>query len=237
LNTAAKWQAALARADDVEYMRLLEAENTQLARAVEALKQEKREIEEQLRPKLLELPELYAERLTSIDLERKLLAVEAVRPDIEQLPEDLPAVLQLIERMYPDRILFCDAARESARTARLNEASGGIGIAWRLLRAMALVLHDIYMEGAVDIARSFRDQSGFDLALGEGASTRNDIELMRSRFVEHAGTVVDVGAHTKYGNREPRLLRVHYAFCAHCVRIVVGHCGDHLETAGTRRVK
>lgn len=230
LDTATKWRAALSRADDIDYMQALESENVRL-------ESENRELKEQIQPQLAVLPELYAERLNAIDLERKLVALEAVRADIEQLPEDLPAVLQLIERLYPDRIFFSAVALESARTAKLNGWSGGVGIAWRLLRAMALTLHDLHLTGAADVMRRFQDQSGFELALGEGSATRRDSELMKSRVVEHDGGLLDVGAHVKYGSREPRLLRVHYGFCFHCGRIVIGHCGDHLTTAGTRRLR
>jgi hypothetical protein len=230
LDTATKWQAALARADDIAYVELLESENARLER-------ESRELKEQIQPQLAALPELYAERLNAIDLERKLAAVEAVRPDIDQLPEDLLAVLHLIQKLYPDRIIFSAAALESARVAKLNGWAGGVGVAWRLLRAMALTLHDLYIVGTADLARCFQDKSGFELALGEGSMTRRDGELMKSRLLEHDGTLLDVGAHAKYGNREPRLLRVHYGFCMRCVRIVVGHCGDHLTTAGTRRLR
>ncbi|HVZ33711.1 MAG TPA: hypothetical protein VG963_14870 [Polyangiaceae bacterium] len=230
LDTAAKWRVALARSSDVEYMQLLESENARL-------ESENRALEEHVQPQLATLPELYVERLNAIDLERKLMAVEAVRADIEQLPEDLTDVIRLIERLYPDRIVFCGGALESARVAKINQVSGGIGIAWRLLRALAVVLHDLYLGGAADVARRFQDRSGFELALGEGSSTRQDAELMRRRFVQHDGAVIDIGAHAKYGHREPRLLRVHYGFCVHCLRLVVGHCGDHLPTAGSRRRK
>jgi hypothetical protein len=229
LNTAAKWKSVLARTDDAEYVQQLEAENIRLEKDNAVLK-------DQITPKLLELPELHAARLATLDLERKLYAIERVRADFEELPTDLPGVIELIVRFYPDRIVFTPAAIKSAAVARLNEVSSGVGAAWRVLRAMALTLHDLYMMGDTDMARSFQDRSGFELAHGEGRATKQDAELMRARVVEHEGAFIDVGAHVKYGHREPRLLRVHYAFCIDCARIVVGHCGDHLTTAGTRRL-
>lgn len=229
LSTAAKWQAALTRADDVAYMQLLETENTRLETENQVLK-------DQIRPRLIELPELHLQRVVNLDLERKLDALEAVRCDIEQLPEDLPGVIQLVEQLYPDRILFCAAAIKSAKAARINEVSSGIGLAWRLLRAMALVLYDLYMEGSADISRQFHARSGFELAMGEGPATKQNAELMQRRVIEHDGSFLDIGAHAKCGNREPKLLRVHYGFCTRCARVIVGHCGDHLVTAGTRKL-
>jgi hypothetical protein len=48
---------------------------------------------------------------------------------------------------------------------------------------------------------------------------------------------IDVGvvAHIKFGSKAPRLLRIHFALDRDSQRVIVGHCGDHLDTAGTRR--
>jgi hypothetical protein len=39
----------------------------------------------------------------------------------------------------------------------------------------------------------------------------------------------------KYGNRAPKLLRVHYYPDRERRRIVIGHCGDHLENFSTAK--
>jgi hypothetical protein len=229
LSYAAKWKEALGRIDDVQYMQLLERENARIESESKALR-------EDIQPKLVELPDIVDLRLKCYSLESKLQALETIRVDIEELPEDLTGVMKLIERLYPDRILFSPTALKSATIARINQVSSGVGIAWKILRAMALQLHDLHREGAADISRRFQDCSGFELARGEGPATRQDSELMRTRMIEHDGVSIDTSAHIKYGQRQPKLLRVYYGFCGECSRLVIGHCGDHLTTAGTRRI-
>lgn len=229
LSHAAGWKDALGRIDDVHYMQLLEIEN-------ERIEKESKRLQENIQPLLVDLPEIIDLRQQIFALESKLHAVENSRVDIEELPEDLPGVMRLIERLYPDRMLFSPLATKSAEMAKINQVPSGVRITWKILRAMALILHDLYKEKATDIARRFQDRSGFELARGEGHATRQVAELMRTRTVEHGGTFIDTAAHVKYGEREPKLLRVYYGFCDDCERLVIGHCGDHQTTAGTRRI-
>lgn len=59
---------------------------------------------------------------------------------------------------------------------------------------------------------------------------------MKLKQDTYDGLPIDITAHVKCGdNRPPKLRRVYYYLHHDEKVLVVGHCGDHLDTAGTRR--
>ncbi len=159
--------------------------------------------------------------------------------DLATLPTDVGAVVDLILRAFPDRIALTARGRKSAEKASLNDAPAELGTLWKCLRAMAVTLHRLHFdsESDVDILNEFHDSTGFDVTLTEAKATKGDQKLMMLRRDVFQGEEIDITAHVKWGNKVPKLLRVHY-YPDH-VRdlLVIGHCGDHLDTAGTRRRK
>lgn len=208
-----------ARLDDHEYMAMLEADNT-------ALHQWRRKVQ----PRIANWPEMYEARRMAAELRTRIKLLETQRTDVEELPSNLLEVINLAERLYPDRLAFADTARKSAREASFQD----IHIAWRMLRSMALSLHGLY-ETSSNIPRDFCNLTGFGLALTESSATRADPELIRERLVNYGNRLLYAEGHVKYGNRAPHILRVHYVFPEGSPQIVISHVGDHLETAGTRR--
>jgi hypothetical protein len=222
----AAYDRLLARADDFDYIEELERENAILREKQARYERDILPLAEFARrtPKIEELQEEVAR------LRYQVEATARNRIDLRELPSDLVAVLDTIELFYCDRLVFAPEARRSAAETSFHD----LHAAWRVLRAMATTLHDLYTNGARDIERAFREQTGLELALTEGSETRKNPQLRRHRTVELGGRQFDISAHVKFGSRPPRQLRVHYAV-AHGV-ILVGHCGDHLPTAGTRRM-
>jgi hypothetical protein len=60
---------------------------------------------------------------------------------------------------------------------------------------------------------------------------------MAKRRFAHDGKEWDMTPHVKWGNSAPKCLRVYFAVDRDQKRLIVGHCGDHLDTYGTRRRK
>lgn len=213
--------------DNVEYVDALEQENAVLRGRVA-------EFEREMVP-LLELapriPKIQALEEEVARLRYQVELSKGARVDLAELPDDLVGVIDLVEGLYGDRIVFAPEARRSAETASF----GDLRTAWRVLRSMAVVLPDLYSRRGADVEKEFRSRTGFDLALGESSETRKDRELRRLRIIQLEGRIFDISAHVKFGVREPRLLRVHYA--VHGGILLVGHCGDHLPTAGSRRAR
>ncbi len=217
----------VARIDRVEYLDALEEENALLRARVEKFERELVPLSQFAAtvPKL----QVLQEELSRLRFQSAVTKEERI--DIPELPRDLVGVMDLIEVLYGDRIIFAPEARRSAASAAFQDPAVG----WRVLRAMATTLYDLYQDRVPNIEREFRDRTGLEIALGETSETRKDRELRRLRTMEMAGRTFDISPHVKFGVREPRLLRVHYA--VHRGVILVGHCGDHLETAGTRRMR
>lgn len=155
--------------------------------------------------------------------------------EISSLPTSVSEVVSLIERLHADRLIFTKQAIKSAKETVFPDNTA----CWSCLWAMATVLYDLHFSeelAAGDIERRFKEQTGFDLVMREGKQTKADSRLMGLRRVVHAEKEYDITPHAKLRSRNVDL-RIHYAADRdkHC--LVIGHCGEHLETYGTRRRK
>lgn len=159
------------------------------------------------------------------------LAVRAAVFDkLDRFPESVRDVVDLIGKVYSDRIVFTEKAKESARSATLKDCN----VAFECLRAMALTLHDLHFRDGLalrEICERFRNSTGFELAIGESETTKANKKLAAMRKDVYNGERIEIGPHVKHGTAPGRILRVHY--CAHPRHklIIVGHCGDHLDTS------
>ncbi len=136
-----------------------------------------------------------------------------------------------------DRLVFgSDAVRSLEKSAfvKTNEARA---VVWECLRAVATELYELVMQdlSAQQIADEFRSRTPFDLTWTESKETKRDTRLVGLRKIIYEGQELDITPHVKWGNKAPRLLRVHFHVDRDRRRIIIGHCGDHLDTYGTRR--
>jgi hypothetical protein len=153
---------------------------------------------------------------------------------LASLPNTITAVVETMEKLHPSTIEFTPQARQSAQQTAFSD----VATAWRILWSMATTLRDLYFEAPderLDIAKRFKELSGFDLALNEGKDTSRDRKLMALREQRYNGKVTDFTPHVKYGNRPPKVLRVHYWPDRERRCIVIGHCGDHLPNFSTAK--
>ncbi|MCC6738419.1 MAG: hypothetical protein IT452_05190 [Planctomycetia bacterium] len=165
------------------------------------------------------------------DMEGLRAQAEALRR-LEEFPSSLEKVLDFVEAAFPGRIYFHKRARESARKCSFSD----LDKAWRMLRAMATLLYEYYFEEKLvlkEICTRFKNASGFELAVGESEGTMNVARLADQRILEHDGVMLNISTHVKSGSRPKDCLRVHYAALSAERKIIVGHCGDHLETRAT----
>jgi hypothetical protein len=165
-----------------------------------------------------------------------------VRPDLRalrELPGDLPAALDTICRVFPSRVRVTARARHSAETASMN-VPREVRNVWRVLHALATTLYDLVFADIPigDLPTRFRNLTGIELAITEGQQTKRDDRLMLlRRDVDDRGEPIDITPHLKLGDHPPRLLRVHFAIDRERRLLIIGHCGDHLDTFGTQRLK
>ncbi len=144
-------------------------------------------------------------------------------------------VLKVAERQWPDRIVLTDASWKGAEDWNDNE--GNIPDEYDIVKSVATVLYDMAINGMPyegEFSQAFQNETGFELALKEGSQTKKNGKMMDKRSVEYDGKEYGMQMHVK--GRNPKI-----GFRLYCEpdkergRIVIGHCGHHLETAGTAR--
>lgn len=153
--------------------------------------------------------------------------------NLRTLPTSLREVCLRIEALHPSRLHFTDAALASAEKAEFDD----VPECWALLWAVATILVPLYVDEQLtpeQIRSTFHAQSGFELALTEGRATNRNKKLVAKRQIVVDGVEFDIAPHVKTQGGA-RFLRVHFATDHTNRRLIIGHCGDHLGTAGTRR--
>ena len=84
-----------------------------------------------------------------------------------------------------------------------------------------------------EICQKFRNTTGFELAVGESETTKGNKKLAAMRKDVYNGEHIDISPHVRHGNAPGKLLRVHYYAHQKQKLLIVGHCGDHLDTVRT----
>ncbi len=223
-----------------EWVQLLEEESKELGSRIKALEEANFDLEDRLERTADQLEDSQRE-VERLSYEKEQIAAQAKGRsestsqralDIEELPDSLGEVLILIDTLYPRRLVLTERALRSAREATFRR----VGTAWKCLRAMATVLHDLHFELRLplfEIKKLFRERTGLELAIGESEATMSNRRLAALRELHYNGQVVDISTHVKYGTSPPDCLRIYYHPLESEKRLIIGHCGDHLDTTRT----
>lgn len=210
-------------------------ENDGLRRAASALKAENADLSNE-NSALRYRVRSAEDRADSLEEEASALrgAASAVQ-ELERIPSALTELLSLAESVWPSRLVVLPEARRSA-----EEFKGNLEEEWQIIRAVATVLWPLYFEedDAAGIEDAFRLGSGYELALTESGITKGNQKMMAERRRIYRGEEIDITPHVKgkirYGSKQ--MFRLHYYADRGERKIVIGHCGDHLTTAGTRKL-
>lgn len=233
-------------ATGAEWQRLLEEENESLREKQKQATSNAHSAEIRILELEEQLEEAQGERKKSefllgearkveIALQKNAGALEArarAFETLENLPEKLVEVVDLVSKAFGDRVVFTEKARESAAKSTYRNAPE----AWRCLRSIATTLHALHFGGNLslyDIRKKFEETTRYELGVGESAGTMNDGRLADKRSVVWNGKVLDISTHVKVGRKAPDCLRVYYHPLRDEQRLLIGHCGDHLDTATT----
>lgn len=225
-----------------QLIELYEEENERVMRQNRALEERMRELEsdksqlETLRYRLVEAQGRADEKAAEA---ARLKDEAASLEKIDHFPTSLVEELELAGRLWPDRIVVLPEAVRSAAAYRYCD----LDEEWRILRAVATVLWDIYFADgdSSDIDEEFKRRTGFTHTFRESGATNASPALVKLRRRSYKGSEIDITPHIKgSGRRDSSKLhpfRLHYHADAEGKKIVIGHCGEHLDTAGTPRVK
>lgn len=153
------------------------------------------------------------------------------RKALLEWPDDLVSQLKAIGALYPERLYISGKAIDGAK-----DYKGNLKESWELLNAVANELWTCKFtgDGTRRLEDAFTNVTGFGLAMNESKSTTCDSTLMAQRRVTVDGVDYDCIAHVK-GRNNKTALRLHFDFDLDNRRIIVGHCGKHLDTAGSSR--
>lgn len=219
----------------VEELEKIYEENYKLRECNDKLEYQVLELEEKLDEKGKELTRIDYEKLKleeSLNIKKNSLSTLeskiGIIDNLCELPKNLIEVIELIEKIHSDRITFTEDAKKSAKEATWVSNH----MAWQCLWSIATVLHDLFFESTeeqIDIERAFKERTGFELAMTEGRQTRRDPKLLKQREIEYQGLRLNIEPHVKCGSRKPKLLRVYFSPHSESKKIIVGHCGNHLE--------
>lgn len=225
-----------------QLIELYEEENERVMRQNRALEERMRELEsdksqlETLRYLLVEAQGRADEKAAEA---ARLKDEAAALEKIDHFPTSLVEELELAGRLWPERVAVLPEAVSSAAAYKYCD----LDEEWRILRAVATVLWDIYFgDGdSSDIDEEFKRRTGFTHTFRESGATNASPALVKLRRRSYKGSEIDITPHIKgSGRRDSSKLhpfRLHYHADAEGKKIVIGHCGEHLDTAGTPRVK
>lgn len=149
--------------------------------------------------------------------------------------QSLEDVVDVLRMKHADKLSFTPRALASARTASFHDVEK----ACRCIEAVATTLHRLVFETGYSlgkIADAFRNETGFELAVTERNLTKRGKRFTAQRRDTYKGMPIDITAHVKCNGPGHTHLRVHYGVDREKKLIVIGHCGDHLETSGTKRI-
>lgn len=154
---------------------------------------------------------------------------------ISEYPNSPESIVAYFETVYPDRIVFTERGHRS-----LSDCSMKNELLWEVLYHMVTELYDLLHADPANAYKLFKEHTGWDCSRGEGAQTRGNPRLMREYADWYDGQQIDIEPHIKNGGREgdPRFIRIHFAYEPMLTdKIIVGHCGKHLENASTQKAK
>jgi len=152
---------------------------------------------------------------------------------LARLPQSIKECGDFFCRAFPGKLVFSQRGLASLQKADFSDVDGF----WEAMWAMASELHKLFFatEGkAGDIEKKFKELTGVEMCMTEGAQTKSDKRMMKKREDSYQGEPVDITPHIKLrsGNEH---FRTYFGVLQSKKLLVVGECTKHLETAGTRR--
>lgn len=161
-------------------------------------------------------------------------AIHRVR-SISEYPNSPQAIARYFETIYPERIAFTDRAYRS-----MDECITKSDVLWEVFYCVATKLFDLLRANPAQAYTDFKNETGWEIARGEGHQTRVDAKLMRQYVDTYDGQEIDIEAHIKNGVREsdPKFVRIYFSYDPSISdKIIIGHCGKHIENYSTRKAR
>lgn len=152
--------------------------------------------------------------------------------NLKTYPKGPKAIAEYFESVYPNSLAFTDRGRRSLSSCITRD-----DILWECLFYISTVLHELYEKSCADIVKEYKKLTNWQLARGEGSQTRADKEYMSQRKDVYSGKSISIEPHVKRGNRDSvDSIRVYFAYDSEYNKIIIGHCGTHLDNYSTQKM-
>ena len=154
-------------------------------------------------------------------------SIEA-RMHLPHMPSSREDVVNYFMQVFADKLDFTPDALKSLKGCTLNPA-----VLWDFFFDLATVMWPLLDGGNGDPYAQFRNKTGYDCARSEGSATRKDKKLMRQFQTVLNGEVIDIEPHLTFpADRQS----IHFGYSTTLRKIIIGHCGEHLDIYSTRKV-
>lgn len=158
----------------------------------------------------------------SVDISAVRVAVHDLMSG-EATPEQ---VLHVLSALYPDRVVVLDSAYKSARDAGAFKARRKLA---EKLFTLVGAYYDNLATGKGDAEA--RKVFGDSYSARESESVENNRRARELRTFTYKGVPVEMMQHVKIGVKDSaaETIRVHFKWDAQEQKLVLGHCGPHLD--------
>ena len=169
------------------------------------------------------------------DIFQPHVPVSAIQFDIDYLKKVLDTVsdrftpednLILIKHIFAERIIVLDSALKSAQDSRVfKEKRRAFNLLWRL----ATDYWQTLAEGKSDAQA--KQIFGDDFSAKESESVENNKTARQLRTFTYNGRDIEMMPHLRIGIKDSPVetLRVHFQWLADEQKVIIGHCGKHLN--------
>ncbi len=227
-----------------EYYQLLDEENDSINKENALLKTSNEEFENRLIELQLQLEDkerefaynekLFNRTLTDLQIDgAKKFDFGELFEKLKEFPTTVRDVVDIIQSIFKEKVIFLDEALDSTKDAEYND----LKTVWGLLWSMSTVLWDLYFpeddSEQPNIENIFKCRTGYELSLREQKQTKKDKSLVDLRKRTYKDEIIDITPHTKL-DKMKKHFRVHYYIDREEKLIVIGHCGDHIDTYGRK---
>ena len=151
-------------------------------------------------------------------------ALFEIVPQLVKKQPSLVAILEALQLVFPDRITVLETAFSSAEESNAFQfGEQAFDLLWRL----ATVYWEEVQEKGDTEARKMLGTKSFS-AKEKATLTKGGVER---RTFEYRGERIQMDKHLKIGTADNAAdtLRIHFEWIADEKRIVIGHCGKHLD--------
>ncbi|MDR0324979.1 MAG: hypothetical protein LBI19_02645 [Oscillospiraceae bacterium] len=196
-------------------------------------------LEEEIKAKDLKIDALEMQFYNVKDAARKNRELEsalAARELIKTLPNEKFEIVCYFKNIFRDAIDFTDQCNKSLKDCKIPSTS-----LWRTFFLLATDMRRLFRNGSSNPCDEFKNITGIDVARGASSQTRKNADFMKQFDDYYDRRKIDIEAHITFTNIPGLAFEdgqsIHFCYDEVSEKVIIGWCGGHLKTDGTRRLR